>query len=266
MALPTPVLTLADGTKFRGKDACAPLKSHQQLQVDLNAVGITPDLYRTLIDQPDKPDTHPAENPAKWFIQLDRKSLLGIYTGVISKNPRWSEGGCYPNLDNQYIRTIVNRKHGKVFMVRGKMPTTPNTVKGDAIMGEGELRYWSICSNQSFVNTRVTDCLYDEEVALDKNGFYTIMFSRAEDRPRSAYPECGISWLTLADDGDGMFDDDVSVVQIRNMLAAPSFEHAIQKVEKQADLEKIMGPYMPRTRYLMPNQVESFFPCGGLDR
>lgn len=265
VALPTPVLTLADGTKLRGGETCGPLRTRQPLQVGLNAVGVTPDLYRTLINQPGKPDTHPAQNPAEWYIQLDRKSLLGIYTGEMSENPRRSEGGFYPNLDNQYIRTIVNRKHGKVFMVRGKMPTTPHTVQGNEIMGDGELRYWSICSNQSFTNTRVNDCLFDEEVPLDKNGFYTVMFSRAADRPRSAYPECGVSWLPLADDGDGMFDDDVSVVQIRNMLADPDFDHAIQKVETQGDLEKVMGPYMPQTRYLMPNQVESFFPCGGLE-
>lgn len=265
VALPTPVLKLADGSTLRGSETCAALNAKQQLQLDLNAVGVTPKLYRTLIDQPGKPDTHPAQNPAKWYIQLDRKSLLGIYTGEMSENPRRSEGGFYPNLDNQYIRTIVNRKHGKVFLVRGKMPTTPNTFNGDKIMGDGELRYWSICSNQGFVNTRVNDCLFDEEVPLDENGFYTVLVSRAEDRPRNARPECGLSWLPMADDGDGMFDPDVSIVQIRNMLASPDFKHAIQNVDEQANLEAVMGPYMPRTQYLMPNQVESFFPCGGLD-
>lgn len=265
VALPMPVLTLKDGTRLEGKAACAPLKSRQPLQVGLNAVGITPDVYRTLINQADKPDTHPAQNPAKWFIQLDRQSLLGIYTGEVSENPRRSEGGFYPNLDNQYIRTIVNRKHGKVFMVRGKMPTTPHTVNGDETMGTGELRYWSICSNQGFVNTRVTDCLYDEEVPLDKAGYYTIMVSRVADRPRNARKECGLAWLPMADDGDGMFDADVSIVQIRNMLANPGFKHAVQRVEQQKDIADVMGAYLPQTRYLMPNQVESFFPCGGLD-
>ena len=65
----------------------------------------------------------------------------------------------------------------------------------------------------------------------------------------------------MADDGDGMFDDDVTVVQIRQMLAAAEFEHAIQRVGKQSELEGVLGPYMPRTRYLQPNQVETFFVC-----
>ncbi len=259
--LPSPTVTLEDGSILSGQDACSVLKTTQRLQVTADAVGIPPSQYRELISQPGKPDTWPAEVPAKWYIQLDRASLLGIYTGDINEDARRSEGGFYPNLDNHYIRTIVNRKHGKVFMVRGKMPRTPTTFGGDDYMEEADLRYWSICSNQGFANTRVNDCLFDEEIPLDENGFYTVMVSRAADRPRNAIKECGIAWLPMADDGDGMFDDDVTVVQIRQMLAAPEFGNAIKRVDKQAELEAVLGPYMPRTRYLQPNQVETFFVC-----
>lgn len=259
--LPNIRLEAEDGSSLSGKAACDVLKTGQMLQISADAAGVPPVKYRELLNQPGKPDTWPAKVDAEWYIQLDRPSLLGIYTGKMTKNPRRSEGGFYPNLDNQYIRTIVNRKHGKVFMVRGKMPTVPSTFKGDTVMGEGELRYWSLCSNQGFANTRVNDCLYDEEVPLDANDFYTVMVSRAEDRPRNAIKECGIAWLPMAEDGDGMFDEDVTVVQIRNMLASPDFKHSITKVDKQSELEEIMGPYMPKTRYLMPNQVETFFPC-----
>jgi hypothetical protein len=261
VSLPKFSVTTATGQTLSGEAGCQALKSSQPLQVTLDAVGIPPVEYRKLLNIPGKPDTWPAEIPAKWYIQLDRPSLIGIYTGEISENARRSEGGFFPNLDNQYVRTIVNRKHGKVFMVRGKMPSIPKTFHGDVSMGEGELRYWSLCSNQGFANTRVNDCLYDEEVPLDANGFYTVMVSRAEDRPRNAVKECGIAWLPMAEDGDGMFDEDVTVVQIRNMLAAADFKHSITNVDKQADLESIMGPYMPKTRYLQPNQVETFFPC-----
>ena len=259
--LPSPEVTLKDGSVLSGSAACGELNTTQRLQVTADAVGIPPQQYRELISQPGKPDTWPSEIPAKWFIQLDRPSLLGIYTGDINDDARRSEGGFYPNLDNHYIRTIINRKHGKVFMVRGKMPLTPKTYHGDDYMEEGQMRYWSICSNQGFANTRVNDCLFDEEIPLDKNGFYTVMISRAKDRPRNAFKECGIAWLPMADDGDGMFDADVTIVQIREMLAAPEYEHAIHLVSKQSELEAVMGPYMPRTRYMQPNQVETFFVC-----
>ena len=259
--LPQPMLTLSDGTKLEGKQTCEALNTSQPLQVSFDALGIPPNEYRELISQPDKPDTWPAHNPPKWFIQLDRKSLIGMYTGEIDPNAPRSEGGFYPNLDNQYIRSILNRKHGKVLIVRGKAPTTPKTYFESSSTKEVNLRYWSLCSNQSFVNTRVNDCLFDEEIPINKNGFYTIAISREEDRPRNAVNECGIAWLPMADDGDGMFDDDVTIIQFRHLLPSNNFEHSIQKVKRQDQLEEIMGPYMPKARYLMPNQVETFFPC-----
>jgi hypothetical protein len=261
VSLPEPELKLADGTVLTGDEACQSLRTRQPLAITLDAVGVPPNEYRELITQPDKPDTWPSKIPAEWFIQLDRESLLGIYTGFINPEARRSEGGFYPNLDNHYIRTIINRKHGKVFMVRGKAPTTPKTHGGDTIMGDGELRYWSICSNQGLSNTRVNDCLFDEEIPLDPRGYYTVIVSREEDRPRNAIPECGLGWLPMAEDGDGIFDPDVTVVQIRHMLTAPDFEHSVQKVFRQEDLNEVMAEYMPVTRYGLPNQIEAFFPC-----
>ena len=259
--LPQPVLSLSDGTKLKGEQTCKVLNTSQPLQVSFDALGIPPNEYRRLISQPDKPDTWPAHNPPKWFIQLDRKSLIGMYTGKIDPSAPRSEGGFYPNLDNQYIRTILNRRHGKVLIIRGKAPTTPKTYSETSFTEETDVRYWSLCSNQSFVNTRVNDCLFDEEVPVDKNGFYTIAISRVEDRPRNAVNECGIAWLPMADDGDGMFDEDVTIIQFRHLLPSDNFEHSIQKVERQDQLRSVMGPYMPRARYFMPNQVETFFPC-----
>jgi hypothetical protein len=259
--LPQPILTLSDGTKLADKEACKALNASQPLQISLDALGIPPNDYIKLINQPGKLDTWPSHNPTKWFIQLDRKSLIGMYTGDIDPNAPRSEGGFYPNLDNDYIRAIINRKHGKVLIVRGKAPTTPNTYDGKSISEEAELRYWSLCSNQSFVNTRVNDCLFDEEIPVNKNGIYTIAISRAEDRPRNAIKECGIAWLPMADDGDGMFDEDVTIIQFRHMLPSKNFQHSIQRVMRQDQLETVMGPYMPKARYLMTNQVETFFPC-----
>ncbi len=261
VSLPEPVLTLADGTKLRGEKACDQLATQQQLQLKVDAMGIPVAAYRKLINQPGKPDTWPAKVNPQWHIQLDRESLLGIYTGKINPDARRSEGGFFPNPDNNYIRTIVNRRHGPVLVLRGKMPTTPATVDGERTMTPAQLRYWSICSNQGFANTRVNDCLFDEEVPLDANGYYTIVVSREADRPRNARRECGLAWLPMADDGDGVFDKDASVVQIRNMLASPDFPQAVQRVQRDGDIEKVMGEYYPKGFYTVPNIVETAFPC-----
>lgn len=261
VGLPEPVVTLASGEEIRGAEACKLLNSSQRLQLKPNAIGVPMAKYYELVNQPGKPATHPATNPPTWYLQYDRAFLLGIYNGQMPESARKSTGGFYPNVDNNYVRTIVNRKFGKVFVLTGKLPNTPKTYNGETTMSAGDLVYWSLCSNQGFANTRVNDCLYDEQVPVDKNGVYTIVVSREEDRPRNARVECGIGWLPMADDGDGALDDDVTVVQIRNMLAAPEFKEAIQNVKEIGTEKEIMGPYLPQSFYVTTAAFEVLFPC-----
>ena len=65
----------------------------------------------------------------------------------------------------------------------------------------------------------------------------------------------------MADDGDGIYDNDVSIIQFRHMLAKSDFPYSIQNVMNQSDAKKVMKEYFPKSRYFMKNQVESFFPC-----
>ena len=252
---------IKDGKTYAGNDACKILNASQNLAITIDAAGIPPMMYRELASQTDKPETWPAKNPPEWYIQMDRQSLIGIYTGEFNNNAPRSTGGFFPNLDNHYLRTIINRKYGKVVLLKAKAPLTPKTYNSNPTYKQNELRYWSVCSNQSFGNTRVNDCLFDEEIPLDKNGYFTIFVSRLKDRPRNANKECGYAWLPMADDGDGVFDEDVSIIQFRHMLARDDFSNSIQSVESQNDTKKVMKEYFPKSRYFMKNQVESFFPC-----
>ena len=252
---------IKDGETYAGNDACKILNASQNLAITIDAAGIPPMMYRELASQTDKPETWPAKNPPEWYIQMDRQSLIGIYTGEFNNKAPRSTGGFFPNLDNHYLRTIINRKYGKVVLLKAKAPLTPKTYNSNPTYKENELRYWSVCSNQSFGNTRVNDCLFDEEIPLDKNGYFTIFVSRLKDRPRNANKECGYAWLPMADDGDGVFDEDVSIIQFRHMLARDDFSNSIQSVESQNDTKKVMKEYFPKSRYFMKNQVESFFPC-----
>ncbi|ATQ43683.1 hypothetical protein [Caulobacter mirabilis] len=251
------MLTLADGRRLTGEAACAAMNTTQTPTLSAAAVAIPLDVFNAMARQPGRPAYHPATSPPTWYVQYDRKALLGIYTGEPPAGARKSEGGFFPNPDNNYIRTIVNRGYGRLLMLRGKMPTTARTLGGEPLMGRGQLRYWSICSNQGFANTRATACLFDEEVPLDKDGYYTIAISREADRPRNAVAGCGVAWLKLADDGDGAGDPDAGVIQIRNMLADPAFGRSIQAVRQLGTEKAVMGDYLPQARYLMTNAFES---------
>ena len=102
------------------------------MRLDPGALGIGVDQYRELTSLPGRDDTWPATNPPTWHIQMDRRALIGIYTGESSEGVRRSTGGFFPNPDNNYIRTVVNARHGKGLVIRGKMPTTPKTYEGGA--------------------------------------------------------------------------------------------------------------------------------------
>jgi hypothetical protein len=261
--LPTPVLTMPDGKVLRGAEACPALRTRQPLQLDPAAMAVPMDQYQQLLEAARaKGPTFPATNPPTFYQQLDRETLYDIYRGNPPRaDARKSEGGFYPNLDNQYIRTILNRKLGKVFVMRAKAPTTPKTWNGDARMGEGELRYWSWCSNQGFANTRVNLCIYDEQVPIGPDGFYTLVVSREEDRPRNATKACGVAWLPMAPDGDGAGDPDATVLQLRHMLGMGEFKNAVQSIQSHGSMAQDMGAYYPRGRYMSTSAFETAVPC-----
>ena len=261
--LPVPVLTMPDGKVLRGAEACQTLRTRQPLQLDPAAIAVPMDKYHQLLAAAkSKGPTFPATNPPTWYQQFDREALYGIYLGTPPKaDAPKSEGGFYPNLDNQYIRTILNRRLGKVFVLRAKAPTTPRTVNGDTKMGTGDLRYWSLCSNQGFANTRVNACVHDENIPVGPDGFYTVVVSRTADRPRNARIECGMAWLPMADDGDGAADEDVTILQLRHMLGAGDFEFSVMSVRSHGTIAQDMGEFFPRGSYVSPSAFEGAVPC-----
>ena len=46
------------------------------------------------------------------------------------------------------------------------------------------------------------------------------------------------------------------------MLASPSFAQSLQNALDDKDLAKV-GDYLPKGQYVMPNVVETLYPCGG---
>ncbi len=127
-------------------------------------------------------------------------------------------------------------------------------------MGRGQLRFWSLCTGESRVTTRTPDCLADRQLALGRRRAYTVVVSKPEDRPANARRRCGISWLDMGD-GDGDQRSDYAVLIMRNMLVAPTFEHAIQRVPRPGSEPQVMGPYFPRAQYAERADVEAL-GCG----
>lgn len=264
--LPEPVLKLSDGKVLRGQEACALLRTDQPLVADLGAMAMPRDRLQQLIAEGKQRfgPNGPATNPPTWSKTSQETSRFALYTGDFKIEPdvRRRDGTFYANLDNQYVRAFISRKFGDVWVMRAKAPTTPKTYKGDPSWRDGgELRYWSWCSNQGFGTARVNACVFDEQVPVDARGYYTIVMSRASDRPRNAIPECGVAWLPMADVGDGTGEPDLTILLMRQMLGAGEFKNALHGILKQEDIESGMGPYFPRGRYMSVSAFETAQPC-----
>lgn len=158
------------------------------------------------------------------------------------------KGGFADNPDNTYIATVLSTSHGEVAVLKGRMPTFPRTFEGQKQMGSGQLRYWSMCSEE-FATTRYYGCVNDDEVPLGPHRTFTLMVSTAAKRPANATSECGIAWLPAGPAPD-------TVMIQRNMLPAPSFTQSIQAArygQERSDL----GPYYPNTTYMTQREAEA---------
>jgi hypothetical protein len=277
VGLPQPKLKLADGTVLRGQALCDAVDSESKALgrtrvPDPSSLLIGEDAYRAM-RYPNEltapvdvfagltavpravPPWFPAVRRGEWRAQYDRRYLLQLWTGddAPGADPtppaRGASGGFFPNVHNAYVRTAINRRFGKVAVFRGRLPTAPETERRARRMGSGQVRYASYCMNEAPVTTRVTDCAYDEQIPTNRRGVFTIVVSRAADRPATARYRCGKAWIRWSRKGDGYEDPDFGWFQVRNMLPSRTFKRAIQLTAEPGDERDVIGPYLPRLRY-----------------
>ncbi len=98
---------------------------------------------------------------------------------------RGGSGGFLSNIHNAYLSAGLNKSHGPVVVTRLRAPTFPDTRSGVATMPAGQLRYWSVCSNDP-ATQRFINCLNDDRVAVDADGFATFVVSTPKNRPACA--------------------------------------------------------------------------------
>ncbi len=174
-----------------------------------------------------------------------------VYESVGS--PTSGSGGFASNADNRYIYAAISESLGNVVAIHAQLPKTPMTFHGEATMGTGDMRYWSICSNDQNLTT-VFACLYDEQVTRDAEGRGVILVSMPADRPANATAACGVSWLDWGTSDNGL-------LIYRNMLPEPQtqFPNAIQYVPGPPGQHEaaVMGAYYPYAAHMMRAQFEA---------
>jgi hypothetical protein len=96
---------------------------------------------------------------------------------------------------------------------------------------------------------QIVDALSDMQVPLDKDGNYTIVYSRKEDRPKNATAESGVAWIEWSPRGEGVDGPknraDFGML-LRYISNDSKWKQSPNHVTEPGMEEAVMGPYYPR--------------------
>ncbi|MFI9424349.1 hypothetical protein ACIG54_12405 [Streptomyces achromogenes] len=168
--------------------------------------------------------------------------------------------GLYPNPGNAYPSTGFDAPPaGQVLVVRGKAPTA---TAGDHARpwpaGSAQVRYWSMCDNLWWGPGEVVanplpgagvdpGCRADFDTRLSPAGTYTYAVGTEEQRA-AVERVPGVTFLPLSSAAPTARH----LLILRNMVAAPGFAEAIQRVpvgSGAAHTAEVMGAYYPKAGY-----------------
>jgi hypothetical protein len=148
-------------------------------------------------------------------------------------------GGFFENVDTAYLFAVADREFGQVLVLRGRVPTTPQTTLGQPIMGTGQMRYWSICAFSQA--SSVYGCADDSDIPAKNHHRFVVVLSTVAARPSNAIAKCGANWIPLGAAPQ-------TVLLLRNMLPAPTFRYAVQNATVGTE-QQTLGPYYPVGSY-----------------
>jgi hypothetical protein len=137
---------------------------------------------------------------------------LGI-AGFFKRGPEFDSPG---NLETgatmcnytSYLTRPIQIEPGNVLVVTGKLPTTPDTRDGLETMTPAEARYWSISryvtwpsittgAEEQMGDGLCLGSLMDDEIMVDGENRYIIVYSLPEEQPDNAVSENGVTWQSF---------------------------------------------------------------------
>ena len=196
----------------------------------------------------------PGTDPPHWrkFINLPRSFTETVLDKPYGDPARRSyessplydlggSGGFLSNIHNAYLYAPIAKDNGLVLVTRMKVATFPNTRPAPARMPGGQLRYFSLCQNETQTQ-RFIACATDDQTTLTPGRYANYVLSTPGERPANARPACGFTWLPWGPQAGG-------VLIYRNMLPDPAFAQAIQRVPEQGKEKQVMGAYFPASKY-----------------
>ena len=98
------------------------------------------------------------------------------------------------NPDVQYATIFMSHQYGDLLVVRAKAFTSPDTRAGESPSTQSEVEGWTVC-NYNLAAGIANTCKLDHDIAIDDDGYYTLVVSTVDDRPTNATAEQGATWF-----------------------------------------------------------------------
>lgn len=237
VGLPRVVLKQANGSEVSGSEGCEAAEQFDVPPAAADALAAS--------DPAPVGGNTAVFDPPQWlkFFNLQSSQMnrfnatpAGDVIRPTALNPQNAGGGFASNIHNAYIYAVgkANAITNKEIMVfAAKFPKTPTTLQGDAVMGGGDMRYWSVCSNDRD-SQRFIDCIYDEITVPMSNADGTLIDNDPEQWrlfvvapggkiPNNATEDNGVNLLAWGVAAD-------TLIIMRNMLSENDFQGAVQFV------------------------------------
>ena len=166
--VPLPAVTLFDrkGEIVQHFDECEPFRpgeSHPATDILFPVLPIA---------------DHRAENPPTWSTSSNFDSPSDTLA----------------NADVQYLLTTFSRRFGDIMVIRARQLKTPNTREGDPVSDPtSDIRLFTLCTYNIWSGS-ARQCLLDQELLVDEEGFYTLIVADEDHLPANAQSEAA-TWI-----------------------------------------------------------------------
>lgn len=107
----------------------------------------------------------------------------------------------FVNRDNSYAYAGIRMAPDSVLLLAGRAPTHPATLRGNKRMGDGQVRFWSLCAYRR-PSDRSARCIADEAIAVDEQDQFHVVVGPPGSRP-APEKRCAIAWLETPALGEG---------------------------------------------------------------
>ncbi len=258
-------------------------KANQTIQARSTSPGDPPALWRASVgwDKQFGIFLNIATGLAQVLGVKDKAYIRNLDRGVTGRGEDQPPPGNYePSTSSctyiNYLLRGISLGRDKVAVLTGKLPTFPDTRNGESKMTSAQMRYWSITGYDANIDPKqklpgaATTSVMDDELILDSQRRYIIVYSREKERPKNANANSGVTWVNWGPTASQSWSLRwLSVAPEWNMNIAPnevnlpwststwSGKNYNKKLTGENNHNGFLGEYQPEVHYMSKKQFEA---------